>query len=100
MSVRASDESSAGLRIRARTEWRASVSVRASDESSAGVRVRARTEWRASVSVRASDESSSGVRSRSHSHSDFVLCRLDLSNFLDELNKIKNIKGPIKNMTP
>jgi hypothetical protein len=25
---------------------------------------------------------------------------LDLSNFIDDLNKIKNIKGHIKNMTP
>ena len=74
--------------------------MRASDESSSGVSVRARTEWRASVSVRASDEASSGVPSLSHSHSDFVPCKSDLSNFLDDLNKIKNIKGPIKNMSP
>ena len=66
------------------------MSIRAGSESSEG------------VSVRASDEKNqrSSVRSRSHSHSDFVPCRIDLSNFLDDLIKIKNIKGPIKNMIP
>jgi hypothetical protein len=90
VSGRASVEASSGVSVRARTEWRA------------GVRVRASVEARASVSIRASDEKNqrSSVRSRSHSHSDFVPCRIDLSNFLDDLIKIKNIKVPIKNMSP
>jgi hypothetical protein len=66
------------------------MSIRAGSESSEGVSVRAGVE----------KNQSSSVRSRSHSHSDFVPCRIDLSNFLDDLIKIKNIKGPIKNMIP
>jgi len=40
------------------------------------------------------------VRSRSLSHSDFVPCGLDLSNFMDDLNKIKRLRDHVKNMTP
>ena len=88
------------MRVRAGIEWNAGVRVRAGIEWNAGVRMRAGIESRAGV--RASDEKNqrSSVRSRSHSHSDFVPCRLDLSNFMDDLNKIKRLRDHVKNMTP
>jgi hypothetical protein len=57
------------------------------------------------IEVLTRSEVASGVRKKrkaviSDSFSATVPCRIDLSNFLDDLIKIKNIKDPIKNMIP